>query len=325
MTRGTKRREKSQRALRIFFATDVHGSERCFRKFLAAAKVYEADILLLGGDVAGKGLVPVLSENGSLTAEVRGDRVTLPVQEADRLDADINRLGFYPVRMEAGDAAQLHEDPDRLDTLFRQEIVAQIERWCALAAERLAPEVRCIITPGNDDPTEIDAVLRAADRVECPERELCDLGPVLLASLGDVTPTPWNTEREYSEDDLAGRIAAMMDAVPDGRPSIVNFHCPPYASGLDVAAELDETLTPVIRGGRPSMIPVGSKAVREAIKRYSPTVGLHGHIHESRGAQVIGSTLCLNPGSDYTADMLRGAIVDIASDGSYLDFLLTAG
>ena len=47
-----------RRALRIFFATDVHGSERCFRKFLAAATVYEAEVLLLGGDVAGKGLVP---------------------------------------------------------------------------------------------------------------------------------------------------------------------------------------------------------------------------------------------------------------------------
>ena len=73
------------------------------------------------------------------------------------------------------------------------------------------------------------------------------------------------------------------------------------------------------------MIPVGSKAVREAIKRYQPAVGLHGHIHESRAAQMIGSTLCLNPGSKYSADLLRGAVVDLAADGRYLDFLLTAG
>jgi len=185
--------------------------------------------------------------------------------------------------------------------------------------------VRCIITPGNDDPFEIDAVLRGHDRVECPERELCELGPIVLASLGDVTPTPWNTDREYSEEELAERIAAILDQVPAGQPSVLNFHCPPYSSGLDTAPELDETLMPVIRGGRPSFVPVGSHAVREAIKRYQPVVGLHGHIHESRGAQKIGKTLCLNPGSDYTADLLRGAIVDIAQDGSYLDFLLTAG
>ena len=73
------------------------------------------------------------------------------------------------------------------------------------------------------------------------------------------------------------------------------------------------------------MIPVGSRAVRDAIKKYRPVVGLHGHIHESRGAQKIGGTVCLNPGSDYTADLLRGALVDLAEDGSCVDFLLTAG
>ena len=314
-----------QRALRIYFATDVHGSERCFRKFLAAARIYEADALVLGGDVAGKGLIPIVADNGTLSAAVRGEHVTLPTTERERLDAEINKLGFYPVQMEPDEIAELEADPGAVDRLFREEIVAQIQRWCDLAADRLAPEVRCIITPGNDDPIEIDAVLRDADRIECPEGELCELGPVVLASLGDVTPTPWNTDREYSEEELAERIAAIMDQVPPGQASVLNFHCPPYGSGLDTAPELDETLKPVVRGGRPSFVPVGSHAVREAIKRYEPVVGLHGHIHESRGAQKIGKTLCLNPGSDYTADLLRGAVVDIAEDGSYLDFLLTAG
>jgi Icc-related predicted phosphoesterase len=320
-----KRTPARQRALRIFFATDVHGSDRCFRKFLAAASVYEADVLLLGGDVAGKGLVPIRTENGALHAQVRGEAVSVPGDEEERLRAEINRLGFYGVRMDDAEVARLSEDAAYVDLLFRQEISSQVGAWCELAAERLAPQVRCIITPGNDDPFEVDAVLEQAPRIECPERELCDLGPVLLASLGDVTPTPWNTEREYNEDEIERRICEMLDAVPAGRRIVVNFHCPPYGSGLDVAPELDDTLKPVIRGGRPSFIPVGSKAVRETIKRYQPVVGLHGHIHESRAAQKIGPTLCLNPGSDYTADLLRGAIVDIAEDGSYLDFLFTAG
>ena len=319
------KKARKQRGLRIYFATDVHGSERCFRKFLAAAKIYEADALVLGGDIAGKGLVPVTAENGSLSATVRGEPVMLPASEQERLYAEINQLGFYPVQMEPDEIAALEEDPAAVERLFREEIVAQIGRWCDLAAERLDPSVRCIITPGNDDPIEIDAVLQEAERIECPEAELCELGPVVLASLGDVTPTPWNTEREYSEEELGDRIAAMMDQIPPGQPSVINFHCPPYGSGLDTAPELDETLKPVIRGGRPSFVSVGSHAVRDAIRRYEPVVGLHGHIHESRGAQKIGKTLCLNPGSDYTADLLRGAVVDIAQDGSYLDFLLTAG
>ena len=264
-----RKKKSTTRALRIFFATDVHGSDRCFRKFVNAAAAYDADVLLLGGDVAGKGLVPLRTHDGVISAEVRGERVEVPVAEEERLRSEINMLGFYPV--------------------------------------------------------EIDEVLAGNERVECPERDLYDLGPAVLASIGDVTPTPWDTEREYPEEELAERIAAMMDRVEPGRASVCNFHNPPYNSGLDTAPELDANLKPVLHGGRPSFIPVGSRAVRDAIKRYQPTVGLHGHIHESRGAQKIGRSLCLNPGSEYSADVLRGAIVDLAGDGSCMDFLLTAG
>lgn len=320
------RRQKAPRdRYRVFFATDVHGSERCFRKFLAAAKVYEANALVLGGDIAGKGLVPVTQDNGNLTAQVQGEPVTVRTDQEAWLKDEINRLGFYPVVMAESDVERLESDQEELDRLFCVEIAAQVQRWCDLADERLNPAVRCIITPGNDDPRVIDSVLREASRVECPEAELCELGPVLLASLGDVTPTPWNTEREYSEDELAARIDAIFEQAPADWATMLNFHCPPYGSGLDICPELDANLKPMIRGGRPSMIPVGSTAVRAAINRYQPTVGLHGHIHESRGYQKIGRTICLNPGSDYTADMLRGALVDLAADGSCLDFLLTTG
>ena len=81
----------------------------------------------------------------------------------------------------------------------------------------------------------------------------------------------------------------------------------------------------MLRGGRPSFVPVGSHAVRDAIKRYQPVVGLTATSTSPAGPSRSGTTLCLNPGSDYTADLLRGAVVDIAEDGSYLDFLLTTG
>src|ERR1700757_2296383 len=149
------KKARKQRGLRIYFATDVHGSERCFRKFLAAAKVYEADALVLGGDVAGKGLVPIVADNGTLQATVRGEQVTLPASERARLDAEINTLGFYPVQMQPEEIAELEANPVKVDQLFREEIVAQIERWCELAADRLDDRVRCIITPGNDDPIEM--------------------------------------------------------------------------------------------------------------------------------------------------------------------------
>ena len=219
---------------------------------MAAAQSYEADALVLGGDIAGKGLVPIRAENGTLSAEVRGENVVVPRDEEERLRAEINRLGFYSVIADTVAVERMGADTDYLNEAFRHAIVEQIEGWCRLAEERLAPNVRLIITPGNDDPLAIDPVLKSAPRIECPEGELCDLGPVLLASCGDVTPTPWNTEREFSEEELAGRLAKMLDAVPQGRRVVVNFHCPPYGSGLDFAAELDETLKPVIRSGRAS-------------------------------------------------------------------------
>jgi uncharacterized protein len=320
-----RRQRKDSPALRLFFATDIHGSDRCFRKFLAAATVYQADVLILGGDIAGKGLVPVVAKNGDLIAEVHGRTTTVPVSREKELLDDLNATGFYGIRMSRDEAVRLDEDAGAVRRLFRDQIVAQVKAWCDLTVERLPPQVRCIVTPGNDDPTDVDPVLKSADRIECPEAELCDLGPVVLASLGTVTPTPWKTERECDEGELAEVIEAILSRGPGATNVIFNFHCPPYASGLDLAPELDNRLRPVIRAGRPSVIPVGSKAVREAIMRYQPVVGLHGHVHESRGAQKIGRTLCLNPGSDYGSGVLRGALVDIDKDGSRRDFLFTSG
>src|ERR1700685_2587365 len=226
-----RKKAGKQRALRIYFATDVHGSEVCFRKFLAAAKVYEADVIILGGDFAGKAIVPVLTENGSLRAQVGGEEVTVPESEWERLAADLGKAGLYPVRMESSELARLAGDGAALRRLFRTEIAAQMQRWCDLAAERLDPSVRCIITPGNDDPVDADRGIAAHPRVEGPELELCDLGPVTMASLGVVPTTPWNTERECSEDELGKQIEKMLEQVPAGQPCLLNLHWPPHPSG----------------------------------------------------------------------------------------------
>src|SRR5215472_4778149 len=141
------RQGKKRRVLRLFFATDLHGSEVCFRKFLAAATVYEADVLILGGDFAGKGLLPVLRRGESWSARLDGQDLTVPLADYDQLAGDIRRRGFYPVQMDDDELARLSADPEALDELFKAEITGQAKRWCELATERLAPQVRCIITP----------------------------------------------------------------------------------------------------------------------------------------------------------------------------------
>src|SRR5262245_65628184 len=52
----------SEKLTRLFFASDFHGSQRIFRKFLNAAKHYAADVLVMGGDVVGKLAIPVIRE-----------------------------------------------------------------------------------------------------------------------------------------------------------------------------------------------------------------------------------------------------------------------
>src|SRR4029077_17019841 len=164
-----------------------------------------ADVLILGGDIAGKGLVPITASNGTLTASLRCEAVSGARSDEPRLRDDINRFGFYSVVVDDVERDRLNADSSYVDQLFQSEIKSQVQRWCDLAAERLPPSTRCIITPGNDDPPFVDEVLKQAPKVESPEAQLCDMGPVLLASLGDVTPTPWHTDREYSEEELAAR------------------------------------------------------------------------------------------------------------------------
>jgi Icc-related predicted phosphoesterase len=310
---------------RYFFATDVHGSDRCFRKFLAAAGAYKSQALILGGDIAGKAIVPIAQEGGGrYRHRFGGEAMVVDESGLDELIARIEFNGLYPRVCEPAEMQRMVEDKKYVDGLFEEVISEQVSGWCDLAAERLPDSVALVITPGNDDPRSLDPVLEKAPRVMFTELEVADIGPVALASLGNTNRTPWDTEREYDETELTEQINCMLDGKAN-RPLMFNFHCPPFASGLDTVAELDANFTPVIRHGVVSEVPVGSTAVRDAIVEYSPSVALHGHIHECQGAQMIGETMCLNPGSDYASGVLKGAIVDVDCEGDYVDHLFTSG
>jgi Icc-related predicted phosphoesterase len=114
--------------------------------------------------------------------------------------------------------------------------------------------------------------------------------------------------------------------VPEVSRCIFNLHDPPVDSSLDVCARLDDGDPPrhILKGGRPVMHNAGSTAVRRAIEKYHPVLSLHGHIHESPGVVRIGKTLCINPGSEYSEGILRGAIVNL-QDGHVQGYQLTTG
>lgn len=311
-----KGKERASRRLALYYTSDVHGSERCFLKFLNAAKFYGVDTLLLGGDLTGKVLVPIVQTDGRWEMTFLGRHEVLrSVEEVEEAEKRIRFNGFYPYRCDPDELARMEADPAYAERIFRRVMRESVERWVRLAEERLrGTGVRCFVMPGNDDEFEIDEVLNRSDVVINPDGAVIEIDGYQLLSLAWANPTPWNSPRELPEEELAARIERLARELDPHRPVIFNLHCPPYDSTLDSAPQLRDDLSIVMVGGQPNLIPVGSRAVRDAIERYQPVLSLHGHIHESRGAVRIGRTLCINPGSAYGEGVLHGALVVLEDD-----------
>ena len=313
--------------LRLYFATDIHGSETCWRKFLNSGKHYKADVMVLGGDMTGKALVPLVEQgSGGWRASLLENRYDFESEEEVKEFEDaVKRRGYYPFRTDPDEMSELESDEELRNELFYKEMLGTIERWMQMADERLeGTDIECFVSPGNDDQFEVDEIISGAKRVRLAEGEVVEFGGYQMVSTGWSNRTPWDTYREEDEDALAERLRKMTGqvTVPPER-TIYNFHCPPYGSGLDDAPELTEDLRPK-HGGR-SIVPVGSKAVREAIEEGQPLLALHGHIHEARGNTRIGNTLCINPGSSYEQGQLLGAVVNLDGKKKVKRFVLTSG
>ena len=310
----------------LFFATDIHGSDICWSKFLNAGKFYGANVLILGGDMTGKAVVPFVHQGG------KNYKVTLLEQEFnitsdEELQDMIKRVrsrGYYPYLSDPDEIRELDQTPERVSQIFRTEVLKVVQQWMDLADKKLdGSDMKVYCSPGNDDMDEVDEIVRASRRVLLVEGQVTPLDSdhEMIAS-GWSNRTPWNTEREEDEDQLKMRYEAMISRLQDPRNAVFNIHVPPYKSGLDDAPELDKDLRPVLAGN--SIIPVGSTAVRAAIEKTQPLLGLHGHIHEGRGAIRIGKTLCINPGSMYEQGTLLGTIVKLGKN-KVENYVLTSG
>lgn len=313
--------------MRVYFATDIHGSEVCWRKFLNAGQFYGADILIMGGDVSGKAVVPVVARPGGgyLVRQLSGDKV-LTLAELDQAEARIRDMGFYPYRTTDEELEHTWNDPAAVQEVFMSLMRETLYRWLDLAQERLAGTgIRLYAMTGNDDPHELKAILRSSPALTETEDRLLDLGEgITMISCGWSNRTPWHTPREMDDDNLERRIEKSAAEVSNPERAIFNLHVPPARTAIDLAPALDDSLKPVVKGGTVMMKSVGSEAVRRVLERYQPMLGLHGHIHESKGFVRLGRTLCINPGSEYADGILRGAVVNL-DDGKVKDFLLTSG
>jgi uncharacterized protein len=309
---------------RIFFATDLHGSEMCWRKFLNAAKFYEAEILICGGDMTGKAMIPIVEENGHYTVTIASDRQVVSADQVGDIENQIRRKGYYPLHVTPGRLQELDEDADKRKVTFQQIMLDGVRRWMHMAEEKLRGSgVRIFVCPGNDDEMEVDDVVRESDMVELGEGRMVEIEGFTMISTGWSNHTPWNTHREETEEKLGERIEAMARQISDQSRAIFNLHCPPFRSGLDEAPAIDADLK-LLHGGR-ALRPVGSTAVRQLIDKYQPLLSLHGHIHESKGAVKLGKTLAINPGSSYEEGILMSAIVNLDAKKGIKSYQLVNG
>jgi Icc-related predicted phosphoesterase len=300
--------------MKIFFATDIHGSETCWRKFLNSAAFYQVDLVVLGGDLTGKIMVPIVAHDGPgqhWTVTLGGEEQRLETAaELEAVKRQIRNRGSYPAVVSREELAALQGCEGAVDQRFSVEMLATLDRWLDMADGKLrGGQIPCLVNGGNDDIFEIDEVIEASPCIRFGEGKVVDVGGFSLASMGWTNPTPWNTFREAPEEELAARIERLASQIPDMGRAIFNFHAPPYGTGLDEAPALDADLRPMHGGA--VMKPVGSTAVRAAIETHQPMLSVHGHIHESRGVTRLGRTFSVNPGSVYGDGVLQGAILDL--------------
>lgn len=311
------RRRQKQSITRLFYAGDVHGSRVCWKKFVNAAAHYPADVLVMGGDLTGKALVPIVREgDGSYAARVIGEqRVARTAEELDQMQQAISSNGMYPLIVDQDEARRLGEDATRREEAFEKALLDELRLWVRLADERLGgSDTRAYVIPGNDDPWSIDEVLASGTSVVPCDERVEIIGPHELVSLGYSNRTPWETPRELDEEEIYDRLSRLTEQLEDPERAIFNIHVPPWESSLDTAFEVDEDLRYVTKGGHPHEVPTGSKAVRQIIEETQPLLSLHGHIHESKGVTKIGRTVAINPGSDYGSGHLDGCLVHLAAD-----------
>jgi uncharacterized protein len=300
---------------RLFYASDIHGSELLWRKFLGAAKFYDAEAAVMGGDLLGKAIVPIERRaDGTFTADFLGDkREVREGKDLDELTAAIRFNGFYPW---IASRDEIERNAPDSEELFGKVARDEIRHWLDLAESKASANgsSNLFVMAGNDDPWYVDELLQASPAIVFCDDRIVRVGDHEMISSSYANRTPWDSPRELDEDALYERLKRLADQLEDPERAIFNLHVPPHSSHLDQAPDLKPDLTPRYSGGQPVMKPVGSRAVRQLIEEVQPLLALHGHIHESKGETRIGRTLALNSGSEYNTGRLHGAVVTLGGD-----------
>ncbi|WP_338025988.1 hypothetical protein [Acidianus manzaensis] len=307
-----RKKNTDMKQVKLLFTSDLHGSDIVFKKFLNAGKMYKADALIIGGDLAGKALVPII-ELGNGKYEIEGK--TIESSDLNSAIKEIRDHGNYYTIVSKEEYEDMLNDKRKVDEKFKTAMTDVVRNWIKIAEEKYKDnKIPIYVNLGNDDPEYLFDVIEESDIMTKAEGKVLQIEKYEMISFGYVNPTPWNTPREMPEEKLYEALKKEVSKLSDTSMAIYNFHAPPYGSNLDNAPLLDNNLKPVVKGGELVFTHVGSTSVRKVIEETQPLLGLHGHIHESRGFDKIGRTIVLNPGSEYGEGILHAAIVVLEGD-----------
>ena len=313
--------------LKLFYVTDIHGSNICYRKFLNALPIYGVDVAVLNGDLLGKVLIPLVQKSGGgRECHLMGNYTEMSTaDEVAAVKKTIENAGYYWVEQSRDEFEAMKGDQSAIDSLFKERATTRIEEWLELADDRLAGKNhRVYICPGNDDWWEIDDMIAQSKSLHPCDDMIVEFDGYTMVSSSRSNPTPWDTPREFSEEELTEYLEGLCQRVgtspKDFENVIFNFHVPPYGYSLDLCPKLDENM----RMAAEEKIHAGSLGAKQVIEKYQPLLGLHGHIHESRGAQKSGRTLMINPGSEYSEGILKGVVVMLEKK-KVKDYVFTSG
>jgi Icc-related predicted phosphoesterase len=317
-----------KKLMRILYGSDFHGSDTVFRKFIASGLQYKADVLMVGGDVTGKAMVPVVHQGqGRYVGSWFGkEAAACNPEELGKIKKDISSIGFYPIVLEKDEAEELESQSEKMAARFEKEMCQRVREWMILAEEKLKPQNMILyFMAGNDDLASIDEVVAEFKSIRNPDMTHSEIeGGYEVVGLSNANMTPWRCARDVEEDILEQKLDQLAGMIQKPEHSITILHVPPFSSGLDTCPDLDENLKIITSGGQVVMKSAGSFAVKAFIEKVQPMLSLHGHIHESPGHVHIGRTLSINAGSEYAEAILKAAIINL-EDGKVKGHLLISG
>jgi Icc-related predicted phosphoesterase len=276
-------------------------------------------VSVLAGDLSGKVIVPIVKEaDGTYTCRHEG-RVEKASneKELENINSRLRARGIYPYLSSSEEIQRLKSNPEGVEELFKRVIADETDRLLNISEQSIPADRTVIVTPGNDDITDLDRTIDKHKRIINPLGKLVrlPLGYEMI-SMEYSNPTPWNTPRECSEEELWKKLEGLVPLVSGKWNKVIcNFHCPPHGTRLDLAPKLDKNLRPVYTLGNPEFANVGSRSVRKFLEKYQPLVSLHGHIHEASGIEQIGKTTAFNPGSEYTSGVFKSVVVQLDENG----------